>query len=65
MNSLLNQNQNPNPQRSNPSFPEFVQIMKGRNPKQIVMNLLNSGQMSREQFNALSAPADSFRQMFR
>lgn len=65
MNSLLNQSPNQNPQRNNPSFAEFVQMMKGRNPKQIVMNLLNSGQMSKEQFNALSAQADSFQQFFK
>lgn len=42
------------------SFSQFKQTVQG-DPKQMVQNLLNSGQMSQEQFNQLSSMANSLK----
>ena len=57
-----------NPQQNNPfsamigQINEFSKTIQG-NPKDIVQNLLNSGQMSQEQFNALSQQAQQIMQV--
>lgn len=38
-------------------FREFKQAMTGRNPQAMVQALLNNGQMSQQQFEALKAQA--------
>lgn len=45
-------------------FNQFKQTFQG-DPKQQVQNLLNSGQMSQEQFNQLSSIAQSFQQFIK
>lgn len=44
-------------------FQEFKSHFQG-NPEEEVQNLLNSGKMSQEQFNYLSALATQFQNMF-
>ena len=39
-----------NPMQMIREFAKFKQIMKGRNPQQILNNLLESGEMTQEQF---------------
>lgn len=41
-------------------FQQFQQSMRGVNPQQKVQELLNSGQMTQEQFNQLRAMANMF-----
>lgn len=38
-------------------FAQFRRMMQGRNPQQIVQNLLQSGQMSKAQFEQLKQQA--------
>lgn len=40
------------------NFSEFKKTMVGKNPQQIVENLLSSGKMSQEQFTELKKQAD-------
>lgn len=42
------------------SFSQFKQTVQG-NPKDMVQNLLNSGQMSQQQFNQLSSMANGLK----
>lgn len=54
----LNAQANPQPQMNNPmqmirQFAEFKRQMQGRDPQAIVEDLLKSGKMSAEQFEAL------------
>lgn len=54
----LNAQANPQPQMNNPmqmiqQFAEFKRQMEGKNPRAIVEDLLKSGKMSAEQFEAL------------
>lgn len=37
----------------------------GNNPQQIIQHLLNSGQISQQQLNAVQQKANQFQQMFR
>lgn len=46
-------------------FQQFRQLMAGRNPRQMVNNLLASGQMTNEQYQQLISHAQQFMQMFR
>ena len=46
-------------------FQQFRQLMAGRNPRQMVNNLLASGQMTNEQYQQLISQAQQFMQMFR
>lgn len=46
-------------------FQQFRQLMVGRNPRQMVNNLLASGQMTNEQYQQLISQAQQFMQMFR
>lgn len=44
---------------------QFIQFVNGfkENPQQKVQELLNTGQMTQEQYNALQAPANEFMQL--
>lgn len=59
-----NQNGGPfnNPMQMIQQFNQFRQTFQG-DPRQQVQNLLNSGQMSQEQFNQLSSMAQMFQQL--
>ena len=46
-------------------FQQFRQLMAGRNARQMVNNLLASGQMTNEQYQQLISQAQQFMQMFR
>ena len=46
-------------------FQQFRQLMAGRNPRQMVNNLLASGQMTNEQYQQLISQAQQFIQMLR
>lgn len=46
-------------------FQQFRQLMVGRNPRQMINNLLASGQMTNEQYQQLISQAQQFMQMFR
>lgn len=46
-------------------FSQFKRMMQGRNPQQIVQNLLQSGQMSQDQFDQLKQQADALRNLLR
>jgi hypothetical protein len=46
-------------------FQQFRQLMAGRNPQQMVNNLLASGQMTNEQYQQLISQAQQFKRMFR
>lgn len=46
-------------------FQQFRQLMVGRNPQQIINNLLASGQMTNEQYQQLVSQAKNMMQMFR
>ena len=39
-------------------FSQFRRMMQGRNPQQMVQNLLSSGQMTQEQFEQLKQQAN-------
>ena len=51
------QNQGQNPIQMIAQFKQFKQMMTGKNPQAMVNALLQSGQMSNAQFNALSQQA--------
>lgn len=63
---FFGQNQNGglfnNPMQMIQQFNQFRQTIQG-DPRQQVQNLLNSGQMSQEQFNQLSSMAQMFQQL--
>lgn len=46
-------------------FRQFRQVMAGRNPRQMINNLLANGQMTNEQYAQLLGQAQQFSQMFR
>ena len=46
------------------NFMQFVNQHQGQNPQQIVQSMLQSGQLSQEQFNSLSQKASSMMQMY-
>ena len=51
-----------NPMQMIQQFNQFKQTFQG-DPRQQVQNLLDSGQMSQEQFNQLSSMAQMFQQL--
>lgn len=55
-------NNNNNPFAMIQQFIEFANGFKG-NPKEEVQKLLNSGQMTQEQYNALQGQATQFQQL--
>lgn len=46
-------------------FQQFRQLMAGRNPRQMINNLLASGKMTNEQYQQLLGQAQQFTQMLR
>ena len=46
-------------------FQQFRQLMVGRNPRQLINNLLANGQMTNEQYQQLLSQAQQFKQVFR
>ena len=46
-------------------FAQFRRMMQGRNPQQIVQNLLQSGQMSQAQFDQLKQQANALQNLLR
>lgn len=54
------------------AFPKFMQQMRGKNPNEILNNLVNSGKVSQQQLDAaqrqaqqMSGMFDKFRGMFK
>lgn len=62
-NNNIPQNQGNNPMQMVNDFMQFAKEFQG-NPQQEVMNMLNSGQMTQEQFNQLSQQAKQLQNMF-
>lgn len=46
-------------------FAQFKRMMQGRNPQQMVQNLLSSGQMSQAQFEQLKQQANELQKILR
>lgn len=46
-------------------FAQFRRMMQGRNPQQMVQNLLQSGQMSQAQFEQLKQQASELQKILR
>ena len=46
-------------------FAQFKRMLQGRNPKKMVQNLLQSGQMSQEQFDQLKQQANALQNLLR
>ena len=46
-------------------FAQFRRMMQGRNPQQMVQNLLQSGQMTQEQFEQLKQQASELQKILR
>lgn len=46
-------------------FAQFRRMMQGRNPQQMVQNLLQSGQMSQAQFDQLKQQASELQKILR
>lgn len=45
------------------NFAQFKRMMQGRNPKQMVQNLLQSGQMTQDQFEQLKQQASELQKI--
>ena len=58
-NPILNRLNQPQSNNMVESFKQFKKSIQGQDPKSLVMSLLNSGKMSREQFEQLSRQANS------
>ena len=43
-----------------PDFIKFMQNMKGKDPNQIISNMVSSGQMSQQEFEYLKGAAKQF-----
>ena len=43
-----------------PDFIKFMQGMKGKDPNQIISNMVNSGQISQQQLNVVQQKAKQF-----
>lgn len=71
-NPLFNaMNKNAAPKNFFDTFPDFMQQMKGKNPNEILNNLITSGKVSQQQLDAaqrqaqqMSGMFDKFRGMF-
>ena len=46
-------------------FAQFKRMMQGRNPQQMIQNLLSSGQMSQAQFEQLKQQANALQNILR
>ena len=47
-----------------PDFIKFMQSMKGKDPNQIISNMVNSGQISQQQLNIAQQKAKQFSGLF-
>ena len=47
-----------------PDFVKFMQSMKGKDPNQIIRNMVNSGQISQQQLNIVQQKAKQFSGLF-
>lgn len=47
-----------------PDFIGFMQSMKGKDPNQIISNMVNSGQISQQQLNIVQQKAKQFSGLF-
>ena len=54
-----------NPMQMMQQFAQFKRLMQGRNPQAMVQQLLDSGQMSQDQFAQLKSMASSMRDILR
>lgn len=63
------QNPSPQPQQSRGNilqqFAQFKRMMQGKNPEQMVKEMLSSGRMSQEQFENLKSQAQSLSAILR
>lgn len=60
-----NGNMHGGPMQMAQQFAQFKRIMQGRNPQQMVQNLLSSGQMSQAQFEQLKQQANALQNILR
>ena len=47
-----------------PDFIKFMQYMKGKDPNQIINNMISSGQISQQQLNIVQQKAKQFSGLF-
>lgn len=57
--------QGANPMQMMQNFAQFKRLMHGRNPQQMVQSLLQSGQMTQEQFDQLKQQASALQNILR
>lgn len=62
-NTLGGQAQAPAAQMMN-AFPQYMQMMRGRNPREMVNQLVASGKLSQQQLNAIQKQAQQIGGMF-
>ena len=60
-----NGNMSGGPMQMMQQFAQFRRMMQGRNPQQMVQNLLQSGQMTQEQFEQLKQQASELQKILR
>ena len=60
-----NGNMSGGPMQMMQQFAQFRRMMQGRNPQQMVQNLLSSGQMSQAQFEQLKQQASELQKILR
>lgn len=58
-------NMNGGPMQMMQNFAQFKRMMQGRNPQQMVQNLLSSGQMTQAQFEQLKQQANELQKILR
>lgn len=63
-NPLYNLNGNQQPVNMLEAFPKFVQQMRGKNPTEMLNNLVSSGRISQQQLNAVQKQAQQMSGMF-
>lgn len=62
-NVLGGQTQSPVSQMMN-AFPQYMQMIRGKNPREIVNKLVASGKLSQQQLNAIQSQAQQMSGMF-
>ena len=60
-----NGNMSGGPMQMMQQFAQFRRMMQGRNPQQMVQNLLSSGQMTQAQFEQLKQQASELQKILR
>lgn len=63
-NPLYNSGGNQQPANMLEAFPKFMQQMRGKNPNEILNNLVNSGKVSQQQLDAAQRQAQQMSGMF-